>query len=207
MTQLLLAMRHGATALNDANHPRLRGYIEAPLDPTRLEEVHQSARFLKKCKPGRIVCSDLERTRDTAEIVRKAVGLEHVWPSASLRPWNYGELAGLPLKEGLPLLRLYTLRSWETPPGGESFDQFLRRWGTALRQLLAAASPSPKPPTLIVTHSRNLYTIPRILWGAKRVPLKGPPEPAEVISINRDAKGAFRTASLFRPKPVEGKEV
>lgn len=200
-------MRHAATALNDPEHPRLRGYIEAPLDQKRLPELHQTARFLKTQPVGRIVCSDLERTRDTAEIVRKTLGLKHVWPSASLRPWNYGELAGLPLNEGLPLLRLYTERPWETPPGGETFNAFLDRWGTALKQLLVVAIPSKKPPTLIVTHSRNLYAIPRILWGARKVPLKGPPEPAEVIAIDRNKTGAFRTTGLFRPKPVDGEEV
>lgn len=207
MTRLLLGMRHSATALNEAEHPRLRGFINAPLDPTRLAEVRQSAQFLKTQPIDRIVTSDFERACDTAEIVRKALGLKHIWPTASLRPWNYGELAGLPLKEGLPFLRLYQSRPWETPPGGEPYQQFLDRWGMALKQLLLAASSSQKPPTLIVTHSRNFYSIPRILWGARRIPVQGPPEPAEVIEIGRDARGAFRTASLFRPKPVEGKEV
>jgi broad specificity phosphatase PhoE len=190
-------MRHAATALNDPADPKLRGTIDAPLDEAGLSALYAAARSLVGEGIERIVTSDLNRARDTAEAVRCVLGLKRIWPSYSLRPWQYGELAGMSYKEGMPLLRYFTYHAHETPPGGEPNELFLERWGAALQQLLDAALTGPR--TLAVVHSRNLYAIPRILFDADRIPLKGAPEASAIVTLTHGARG-WKLEPFFTPK-------
>lgn len=193
-------MRHGATALNDPKHAKLRGFIEAPLAAT--DTVRASARFLRPLGLHAILASPLERAQDTADIVSHIARVPTLWTNSALRPWNYGELAGMDAKQGLPRLKHLIAHPSVTPQGGEPFDEFMNRWRTGLESLLMHTLAHPDKPLLAITHSRNLYALPRLLTGALKIPVTGPPEPADVLAIEPVGK-TFRVRRLYHPQENE----
>lgn len=193
MAELYL-MRHGPTPYNDPEHEALRGWSNVPLAPEAKPLIAETAEKLRGKVGPLVLHSDLERARDTADLVTQdALGRE-LWPMYGLRPWNSGELAGQPIKVIAPELDYYRTHPGIAPPGGEPFSAFLARWGDTLRRLLSMQATQP---ILAVTHSRNLYTLHHLLSGGKApIRVAGPPKPAQAVHLTQTAGGTFRVELL-----------
>jgi 2,3-bisphosphoglycerate-dependent phosphoglycerate mutase len=142
-TRVLRFVRHGATDLNLA---RLRcgGDVDVPLAELGHQQAAATARCIANLRPpvGVIVTSDLQRTRQTADIIAAALKdwyqLQEGKAQAELRvvvqplfaERHLGDWNGLP-KEA----HQAALDAGQTPPGGESKKAFKDRIVAALAGL------------------------------------------------------------------------
>jgi broad specificity phosphatase PhoE len=128
MTTIYL-LRHGALAGD--NRDRFIGQTDLPLAPEGIQQAGAMAMALRERGIGAIHCSDLLRSRQTAEIIAGALGVA-VSAHGALREVSLGEWEGL--------LRREVAERWADqfaargrdmdgyrPPGGESFADCLGR--------------------------------------------------------------------------------
>ncbi len=84
MTRLFM-VRHGRTLANDAG--RVMGHEPEPLSPPGREEVRVLAAWLAKLGPfATLVTSEMERARETCEILATACGQEYAFEPALNEP-------------------------------------------------------------------------------------------------------------------------
>ena len=88
----IVLWRHGRTAWNSIN--RFQGQEDVPLDEVGLDQVRRAAQTLIGLKPTKIVSSDLERARVTAESLATLAGL-NVLTDPDLRETFAGVWQGL----------------------------------------------------------------------------------------------------------------
>lgn len=124
----LLFARHGATAPNLAG-VRCGGDLDVPLAPEGRQQAAELARVVAALQHpvGLIITADLQRTRDTAEIVRAAIGNVPLHVEPGFRERSLGQWNLRPIAQTQPLLE-----ARQTPPGGESTDDFALRIYRAL---------------------------------------------------------------------------
>src|SRR5215469_6722522 len=114
-------VRHGKTRLNDetsASVDRERGWSDVPLTPEGRQEAKAAALKLKSKGIEAIVSSDLNRAKETANIIGGILGIKPEF-SFELRPWNLGDLTGRVMKEAKPQICAYAKKPEEKVPGGE----------------------------------------------------------------------------------------
>jgi len=87
----LLLVRHGETDSN--RERRWQGQTETALNDNGRAQARQLARELGSDPPDTIFCSDLDRARETAEIIGAELGRE-VHAEPRLREVDVGSLAG-----------------------------------------------------------------------------------------------------------------
>jgi broad specificity phosphatase PhoE len=155
-TRTIMLIRHGATKLNndDVSVDRIRGWKDIPLSKDGEEEAHHLGEKIKNLsdKPDVIVSSDLKRAADTASIISEITGIPLVEETKNFRPWNVGEYAGSVTKDAVPVLAKFaTEKPDEKLPGGESFDDFARRFFGGVSKVLS----QHKGKVAIVTHHRG----------------------------------------------------
>lgn len=146
-------LRHGES---ESNVKRVvAGWTDVPLTARGRAQAVDAAERLRGQDIGAIYCSHLIRARDTAAIVAERLGLTvEIVPDLAERNW--GALEGQP-----PERRDYL----ETPPGGESAIDFVRR---TLAGLVKATVAAREVPPLIVAHSGTFRVIrERLLTGDK----------------------------------------
>lgn len=96
MATTLLLARHGQT---DANRERRwQGQTQTPLNDVGREQARALAHELAADPPDVILCSDLDRARETAAIVAAELGLP-VHTDPRLREVDIGSRAGRPVEE------------------------------------------------------------------------------------------------------------
>lgn len=150
-------IRHGTTALNSeaGAEDRIRGHKDVPLTKEGHVEAEKLARKLEHANIDVIYHSPLSRAADTAKAIARTTGAKLI-DLEELMPWDVGQYTGERTKFALPILAKYCC---DTPdkslPGGESFDQFIRRVFKGLRK---AANGGFRHPAL-VTHHRVERTI------------------------------------------------
>ncbi len=93
--------------------------------------------------PAHWIVTPLSRTRRTAEAIQRAAGIDvtlHVEPGLieqDLGDWHGLAHADLPAQLREPAHAFWPLGAAETPPGGESMEDVVRRVGTSLERLAA----------------------------------------------------------------------
>lgn len=182
----LILVRHGHTALNwPGADERLRAWLDVPLDQHGLDEAAETAERLASYTLQAIYCSDLRRTRQTAEILRRRTKAP-VTSTMELRPWNLGVFAGHRVRDVLPFLNLLNQHPDLAAPGGESFYQFYGRYSSRLRAMLTLAEQSPKH-IVAVTHVRNLLATATAITGGDRdrVPVQGGPATGTLTILHK----------------------
>ena len=186
-------VRHGSTQLNagDPSDPTayFRGWTDAPMSPHGHAVTEQTAGYFKDKKVGHIVTSDLPRAVETAAKIHQATGAP-VTADPRLRPWNVGQMTGQKITPALLKLSedLQKKRPNEPAPGGESYNDFLKRYAGGLKDLLHRASTDT---VVAVAHHRNAMALDSLLYG-KKTRSKGPPEPGEAVQVTpQGAKRAF----------------
>lgn len=193
-------VRHGETEMNKEN--LLRGWDNPSLDRNGINEAKQAAQTLTKYPLYHIYAGDLQRTRQTAHIigVKTHTAVTHI---GALRPWNYGVLTGKPVNaESLATIQYYQDHPDEKVPKGESFNTFLKRYSVPVQAARSWALKHPHKAIVLVTHSRNLYPLRRILGDAKApIPvhetsskfmgMPGKEEPGSVWKVEFSPDGKF----------------
>ena len=170
--QRLLIVRHGATAPNQAGL-RCGGGLDPPLTEAGRRQVIEVARRLA-AQPERIdliVCSDLQRTRESAAIVRAALGMVELRLVPAFRERRLGGWNLRPLAETESMLA-----AGETPPGGESRDAFAQRVRAGLQQIAPALNRR-----VLLVASKGVGRVLRELAGE---PAAAPMANAELLELS-----------------------
>ena len=169
MTELIL-IRHGETDWNVQG--RFQGQIDVPLNAMGLRQAALMAERMARERVDVFYCSDLLRTRQTAEPAAARLALGAV-PDAALREQHFGVLEGLSFDE-VKARHPDELAAWlrHDPdyalPGGESVRSFHARVLAAVRALAAQHAGLR---LAIVTHGGVLDMIYRTVHA---LPLVGP---------------------------------
>lgn len=147
-------VRHGETQANDTN--TVRGQDPIPLNENGRAEAEKAADNLKAKGVDTIVASDLKRSRETAEIIGKKLGITPTY-DRRLRTWDVGDHTGQPCSTSNPILKEYAQNKQDEPvPGGESFNDFQDRSFAGIRDAIL----NNKDKNLaIVTHNRVEATL------------------------------------------------
>lgn len=92
----LFYVRHGKTELNAAG--LIAGVTETPLTEEGREQAREAGRDAKGLGVDLIVCSPMGRTRETAELIAKQIGLpeDKIIANDLLIERNFGELEAKP---------------------------------------------------------------------------------------------------------------
>jgi 2,3-bisphosphoglycerate-dependent phosphoglycerate mutase len=169
MTQLLL-IRHGETDWNRLQ--RFQGHLDVPLNDRGLSQAERLADRLAGESFDAFYCSDLLRTRQTAQPSASRLGLA-LMPRPGLREQGFGILEGLSAAEIIERLP-DEWANWlrydpdYAPSGGESTRVFHAR---VLDEVLGLASRHEDGRIAVVTHGGVLD----MLWRTARAePLHGP---------------------------------
>lgn len=158
MTRLILT-RHGET------HWNIEGRVQGAMDSPLTEKGILQARGLGKRLQGegitRIYTSDLPRAIQTADEVRRELGLSEIHLSSALRELSFGEWEG---KKWGELRKLYPelFSAWDKGPhevqipGGESMGEVTKRAWEFIQELPKNHSGET---ILVVTHGLTLQLI------------------------------------------------
>jgi len=147
-------VRHGETQANDTN--TVRGQDPIPLNENGRAEAEKAADDLKSKGVDTIVASDLKRSRETAEIIGKKLGITPTY-DRRLRTWDVGDHTGQPCSTSNPILKDYAQNKQDEPvPGGESFNDFQERSFAGIRD---AVLNNKDKNLAIVTHNRVEATL------------------------------------------------
>lgn len=144
----IVLWRHGRTSWNSIN--RFQGQEDVPLDEVGLDQVRRAAQTLVGLKPAKIVSSDLERARVTAESLANLVGLS-VQIDPDLRETYAGVWQGLTRTEIIERFPA-EFAAWGgdsdiRPGGGETRLEVADRVTRAISRALAEV---PENGTLVV---------------------------------------------------------
>ncbi len=169
MTELVL-IRHGQTDMN--REGRFQGQIDVPLNALGLEQARRLSERLAAERFDAFYCSDLLRTRQTAQPSSSRLTLA-AQPLPLLREQHFGILEGMSFPE-VAERHPAELQAWRRHdpdyalPGGESVRQFHAR---VLGAVLELARRHPGRSLLLVTHGGVLDMVWR---AANELPLHGP---------------------------------
>jgi alpha-ribazole phosphatase len=154
----LILVRHGETDYN-VQH-RFQGQSDLGLNQRGLAQAKALRDHLAEVNFTDILCSDLRRAVQTAEIIAERHDIE-VIPDPVLREMDFGEWEGLTYEEiekGFPR----ELADWREdirnhpPPGGETLDDFTERVRLPLDDILGGCM---QDKVLIVSHGGVLQVM------------------------------------------------
>ena len=119
----LAFVRHGATEPN-LRGLRCGGEIDVPLTDTGRRQARATGEHLRNMNQdiGVIVSSDLQRTRETAAIIGRELGVKELLIEPGFCERHLGEWNLTPIVDSQPALEVGA-----TPPGGESQAVFFER--------------------------------------------------------------------------------
>ena len=155
MTTILLA-RHGESDWNRAK--RWQGHADRPLTDRGREQAHALADRLAETELDAIYSSDLQRARETAEIVARSQDLDvHLLPE--LREVDVGSWSGLTRAEAerrFPDAYRRWAEGGEGWGDGESYEQLSER---VLRAIRMIAADHPGERILVVAHGGTIRAV------------------------------------------------
>jgi broad specificity phosphatase PhoE len=182
-------VRHAASTGNRSKV--MKGISDYPVHEEGKKDAKRLAKVIVRYKPTIVVTSPLERAKCSAKEIAKEAGvLLKVDPK--FLPQDLGEWEGKPMEEYEPKLsELATKHPDEDVPGGESFNNFLKKKvKPSFAKIRAMIKNGERP--VIVTHSRNLRQLDHGLRiGKPKDPTKGGPNPGKFVML---AKGGRLSA-------------
>ena len=147
----LLLVRHARSTWNEAQ--RIQGQLDPPLSDEGREQARRLGARLEGWQPAAFYASDLQRSRETAEEIGRAIGCApQLLPE--LREIALGEWEGLTREEIIerhPELWERWVRhpDWDIVPGGERAAEFEGRVQLALGRIRSHLESGD---VLVVTH-------------------------------------------------------
>lgn len=178
MTRLLL-VRHGETPWNKDR--RLQGQEDIPLSARGMEQARALAPVVRPYAPATVIASDLQRARQTAELL----GYGDCRADVRLREADLGVWVGLSAEE-LMATKAADYLAWRsgtlTPQGAESFEMLIERVRPAIQDLVSAPGP-----VLVVSHGGVVRAVLAILldiYPDKLVPVS--PGSLTVVDVPKD---------------------
>ncbi|RME62810.1 MAG: alpha-ribazole phosphatase, partial [Nitrospirae bacterium] len=137
----LYLIRHGKTEGSDDR--KYKGHIDVPLSEEGLKQARQLGQFFKSAgiQVSGIYSSDLTRALETAETIKKVLGIEEVFIEPKLRERNFGKWEGLTFEE-ITKKWPQDFQSWRKdpvrfhPPDGESTLEVKQRVMAALNEII-----------------------------------------------------------------------
>ena len=158
-TTKVLLVRHGQSTWNAEG--RWQGWADPPLSELGEQQAADALEHLRHAGITRVVASDLQRARRTAEIIAEGLGVGPVEVDPDLRERDVGVFSGRTTEEnhrdhpeafeGTRILHA---------PGGESADQVLAR---VIPALLRIAHRHPDETVLVATHGGVIRNLERHL--------------------------------------------
>jgi len=173
LTKRLVILRHGRTTWNAER--RFQGQEDPPLDAVGIEQAKRAADILNHISYAKIVSSDLQRAKITAQLIAQQAKLPII-EDVGLRETNCGSWQGRTWPE------IYaedpaTLTAWSTSgdirPGqtGETRTEVAQRFVAAVNHHVSDLELGQT--MLLVTHGgaaragiSELLALPRANWGA-----------------------------------------
>lgn len=136
---MLVIMRHAPTAWNFSkkiDDEILRGRFDLPPTDAGREEAKRNAEKLVRFGISEVWSSPYARDAETGVIVARITNARHLILE-QMAPWNIGTLAGNKLRKVWPVIRELWRDPSLRPPGGESYGEFLDRWGPIVHRGLS----------------------------------------------------------------------
>jgi broad specificity phosphatase PhoE len=191
----LILVRHGETTWNAEE--RLQGQADPELSPEGREQVAQIRHVVARLSPARVVCSDLQRTRETAAILGYAnPEIDMRLREADLGQWTGQYVADLIATSNGDYL------AWRegqfTPPGAESWPALCQRVQSALEAIVTL-----REIILVVTHGGPIRAACSRFLGLEPQHIL-PVRPASITIIEFKDKARLGVYNL-RPDDVEFK--
>jgi broad specificity phosphatase PhoE len=152
MPRIIYLSRHGETDWNAEG--RWQGHTDKPLNDNGREQARALAESLRTIGLAGVVTSDLQRARETAEIVAGALGLAIDYVDPDLRERTIGVFEGLTRAE-CERLHPEAWAAWterHVPPPGAEGHQSLAERVTAAIGRAAERIAKDDAPALLVTH-------------------------------------------------------
>lgn len=148
-----------------------RGWRPTGIDRKAAEKlVPNVAGTLKKHGIDKLVSSTLPRSEQSMDLIADEMGGEVRKESTNrLKTWNTGDqVAGKPESETIPLRQKYMKNSEIEMPGGESWDDFLERFGTEVRAIARRRDKGEE--VALIGHGHHILAAPAILSGTPADP-------------------------------------
>jgi probable phosphoglycerate mutase len=121
-------------------------------------EAELVAEEIAKLNPDVLICSPLQRTRQTASVIEKRTGLaaieDPIWIECSFGDWDGLSIAEVRKKYPQEYSKWLSTTSY-TPPAGESYDSAMARAIQGLQDLVADY---PGKKVCVVTHNGIIKT-------------------------------------------------
>jgi alpha-ribazole phosphatase len=134
----LYLIRHGE--VEGAASGKLLGRTDTPLSKRGLEQAVKLAEVLSTAQLSAVYCSDLQRSRVTAEIIARRSNVKvqdsAAWREIDMGEWDGRTMASLHDEAPQLVARLFDDPASFDYPGGESFACFTARILKAVDQLL-----------------------------------------------------------------------
>lgn len=158
-------MRHGHSLMQekDVLVSKIPERIPTSLTERGKREVEIAAKKLKREKIDLIISSDLQRAKETAEIVAKETGAKLIFDKR-LRDISFGIFEGKTLKEYQSFWKSFKERFTKKPKGGESYSDVKKRIFKFLKKLEKKYQGKT---ILLVSHERPLAMLEGAVKGLK----------------------------------------
>lgn len=158
----LVIIRPGETDWN--LNGRWQGWVAAPINELGVQQMQRLAGFVRHIGMSKLYSSDLERARQSAEILTDALGFTPIYDER-LRERSIGVFQGLTVPEIHGWYHDAYRQLLADPegyriPGGESLDDVLTRVRGALDDIIAAADEQADPLTVgVLSHTTTIRMI------------------------------------------------
>lgn len=152
-------LRHGETDWN--REGRMQGSADIPLNETGMAQAERARDLLKGIEISRIVCSPLQRARQTAEIVNRELQLPITYID-NLREAHFGVQEGTMMGDWFHQWRLGA-----DIEEAEPCDVFIERSRRAINEAIEEGGGTP----LIVAHGAVYWAVKRYCRVFDDVPL------------------------------------
>lgn len=190
---LFFLMRHGRTENNvDNNYRGWSNGPEAQLSKDGRNDVREGALWLKRSgiSVPFILADDLDRTKETAQIVADILGLkpDQIDYDKRLRPIDIGDFTGKS-KEEYPLTE-YVKNKAKMIPGGESMNQFNKRQAKVFADILDTVDKSGGP-FLVIGHGSNISYLHNFHNDEAPVGYEGLVNPSGIVMFTKSGVTAL----------------
>lgn len=148
----LYVIRHGQTNWNIEN--RLQGQVESVLTEQGIEQIKRAKEKLKHIQFDYIICSPLQRCKDTVQIVNEDKNIPVIYDER-LKERSYGKLEGAYDTE-IDIKMLWDIKSDYKDKNVESVNEFLNRVYSFLKEI---ENKYKNKKVLLSTHFGNMVAI------------------------------------------------